>query len=103
MCYYYGFAGRACEYVCIEHTGYARTKAEKWWALRSREPMPSTAEEAAAAGYDDRIAAAEFVLIAPHPTNKDWVQVDAARLAPRPVPMPGLAETSLLLDSDLPF
>lgn len=103
VCYYYGFAGRACEYVCIEHTGYARTKAEKWWALRSREPMPSTAEEAAAAGYDDRIAAAESVLIAPHPTNKDWVQVDAARLAPRPVPMSRLAETSLLLDSDLPF
>lgn len=34
------------EYVCLEHTGFARAKAEKWWALRSNEPCPATASEA---------------------------------------------------------
>ena len=34
------------EWVCFEHTGFARKKAEDWWRKRSAEPVPSTAEEA---------------------------------------------------------
>jgi len=38
------------EWVCFEHTGYARAKAEHWWRQRSNEPVPSTAEEAVGIG-----------------------------------------------------
>ena len=34
------------EWVCVEHAGYARGKAETWWRARSTLPMPSTAAEA---------------------------------------------------------
>jgi len=34
------------EWVCVEHTGYARAKAEAWWRERSNDPIPSTAEGA---------------------------------------------------------
>jgi len=34
------------EWVCFEHQGYARIKAEKWWRARSSEPVPDTVEEA---------------------------------------------------------
>jgi DNA repair protein RadD len=34
------------EWVCVEHLGFARRKAEKWWAERSEIPCPRTAEEA---------------------------------------------------------
>jgi len=37
------------EYVCIEHTGYARTKAIAWWGQRSENPFeqaPSTVDQA---------------------------------------------------------
>jgi len=34
------------EWVCFEHTGYARGKAEAWWRERSGEPVPDTADEA---------------------------------------------------------
>jgi DNA repair protein RadD len=34
------------EWVCFEHTGYARQKAVAWWKKRSREPVPATAAEA---------------------------------------------------------
>ena len=34
------------EWVCFEHTGYARNKAEAWWRARSNDPVPSTAQEA---------------------------------------------------------
>jgi DNA repair protein RadD len=34
------------EWVCPEHTGYARQKFERWWRQRSNEPFPDTAREA---------------------------------------------------------
>jgi len=34
------------EYVCFEHTGFARKKAEAWWQKRSQDPVPATASEA---------------------------------------------------------
>lgn len=36
--YFSGFLRVASEWVCLEHTGYARAKAERWW--REREPQP---------------------------------------------------------------
>jgi DNA repair protein RadD len=36
----------ASEWICFQHTGYARTKAEQWWKLRSTEPPPATVSEA---------------------------------------------------------
>ncbi|QDT30906.1 DEAD/DEAH box helicase [Thalassoglobus polymorphus] len=34
------------EWICIEHDGFAGDKARKWWAERSRLPMPHTAADA---------------------------------------------------------
>ncbi|MEX0716610.1 MAG: DEAD/DEAH box helicase family protein [Planctomycetaceae bacterium] len=36
------------EWVCFEHDGYARRKAEQWWKRRSPDPIPNSAEEAVA-------------------------------------------------------
>jgi hypothetical protein len=44
--YRLGFNDYISEWVCFEHTGYARAKAEQWWRKRSNDPIPSTAEEA---------------------------------------------------------
>jgi DNA repair protein RadD len=41
-----GFNDYHSEWVCPEHTGYARNKFETWWRARSHEPFPSSAEEA---------------------------------------------------------
>lgn len=35
--YFSGFLRVASEWVCLEHTGYARQKAERWWAQRFSE------------------------------------------------------------------
>jgi DNA repair protein RadD len=43
-----GFAPFASEWICFEHEGYARRKAEAWWAQRSGDPPPSTIAEAIA-------------------------------------------------------
>jgi DNA repair protein RadD len=34
------------EYVCFEHEGFARTKAEQWWTMRSHAEVPDTVDEA---------------------------------------------------------
>lgn len=37
------------EWVCLEHQGYARLKAEGWWERRSVAPIPRTVDEALSA------------------------------------------------------
>jgi DNA repair protein RadD len=44
------------EWVCFEHTGYARQKAVAWWRHRSHEPVPETAEEAVTLAQNGRLA-----------------------------------------------
>lgn len=34
------------EWICFEHQGFARQKAEAWWRRRSRDPIPDTAQRA---------------------------------------------------------
>lgn len=41
-----GFSTTFREWVCFEHTGYARQKAEQWWRRRSNEPVPDSVDEA---------------------------------------------------------
>lgn len=47
---YYSGLQRVSEYICIEHQGYAREKARRWWARRCPWPMPDTVDEAVEAG-----------------------------------------------------
>ena len=41
-----GLADYHSEWVCPEHTGYARSKFETWWRKRSNEPFPESAAQA---------------------------------------------------------
>jgi DNA repair protein RadD len=36
------------EWVCLEHDGYARHKAQAWWKSRFGEPVPATVDQALA-------------------------------------------------------
>ena len=50
-----GDGGVVREWICIEHEGYARRKAEKWWQERARpgyEECPETIEDAVYAAPD---------------------------------------------------
>ena len=44
--YQVGLNDFVSEWICFEHTGYARRKAEAWWRERSPDPVPDTAERA---------------------------------------------------------
>ena len=44
--YQVGLSHFVSEWICIEHSGWARQKAESWWRERSDEPCPADADEA---------------------------------------------------------
>ena len=44
--YTVGWYDRKSEWICFEHQGYARRKAEAWWRQRSPDPVPATAQDA---------------------------------------------------------
>lgn len=44
--YRLGFNHYQSEWICIEHTGWARQKAEQWWRKRSHALVPESADEA---------------------------------------------------------
>ena len=46
--YRIGFNHYQSEWICFEHTGWARKKAEAWWRKRSNASVPESAEEAVA-------------------------------------------------------
>lgn len=44
--YFSGLSRIASEWICLEHTGYARRKAEVWWRERTCHGAPDTVEDA---------------------------------------------------------
>lgn len=46
--YEVGFHDTRSEWVCLEHVGYARQKAEAWWRRRSCLPVPDNVDDAVA-------------------------------------------------------
>jgi DNA repair protein RadD len=44
--YYGGLLRVASEWVCFNHVGYARQKAENWWMRREKKSIPSGTQEA---------------------------------------------------------
>jgi DNA repair protein RadD len=44
--YKIGFYQFKSEWVCFEHTGFPRFKAEVWWRARSNDPIPVTTQQA---------------------------------------------------------
>ena len=62
------------EWVCIEHTGYARQVAEEWWAKRCMEPCPRTVADAIAYWGAGAVAETLEITVERKP-DSDWWQV----------------------------
>ncbi len=51
------------EFICFEHTGYARQKAVLWWKGRSPDPVPDTAKQAAELAEVGALAPTEKITV----------------------------------------
>jgi DNA repair protein RadD len=73
------------EWVCFEHAGWPRAKAESWWRRRTDQPVPATAAEAvatASAGYLAEPAAITVRSVA----GEKYDQIIGYRFADEPPP-----------------
>ena len=61
--YQTGFNLWTSEWVCPEHTGWARQKFEKWWSERSSYPPPETAQDAVALANDGALAETKAITV----------------------------------------
>ena len=113
--YQVGFNEFKSEWVCPEHTGYARGKFEKWWHERAALgcPMPRSAREAVSLANEGLLAAPESITVKTI-AGERFERITGWRLKERPVMRepgealdPGETWTSYTpsddLDDDIPF
>lgn len=90
------------EWVCLEHTGFARSKAEQWWRKRSHDPVPDTVADAVVLAEAGALAAPLEITIR-RKTADDWPEVVRVKLGPKPAVEHDTAETVSGVLEDLPF
>lgn len=61
--YQVGWKQWISEWVCPEHTGWARHKFEKWWSERSSYPPPETAQDAVALANDGVLSETKAITV----------------------------------------
>jgi len=75
------------EWVCFEHTGFARNKAEKWWRERSNEPLPESAEDAVAMARAGALCETLAVTVR-HVAGEKYDRIINYRLGDKPSRLP---------------
>ncbi len=86
--YRVGFNHYFREWVCFDHTGYARTKAEAWWRARSVEPVPGGTEEAVELARAGALAPALHITVEKK-AGEQFERVVAHRLGDKPPRLEG--------------
>jgi len=104
--YRVGFNQYVSEWICLEHTGFARQKAAQWWARRSQEPVPESAEEAVELAQAGALAPTQRITVERKP-GEQFDRVVRHELGPNPPRLDGedgLPEYAAPLDeSEVPF
>lgn len=93
------------EWVCVEHSGYAKSKAIAWWVARSPDPVPDTAQRAVEIADGGGLAWPERITIREWPGRR-WPEVIAVKLGDMPEAMeecPVAALSGPMDLDDLPF
>lgn len=78
--YQIGFNDYVSEWVCVEHTGYARSKAERWWRERTGEEPPRTVDEALWLAEQGYLREPSIIKVRRDP-REQWPRVCSATLA----------------------
>jgi DNA repair protein RadD len=74
------------EWICFEHSGYARQKAVAWWKKRSREPVPRTAAEAVEIANAGGLAATTSITVR-SVSGEKYDRITDYELGPVPEPL----------------
>jgi DNA repair protein RadD len=85
--YRVGFNHWQSEFICFEHDGYARQKAEAWWRRRSPDPIPDTAARAVEIADAGGLAHTTSITVRTIVGEK-YDRIVAYKLGPLPEPVP---------------
>ena len=88
------------EWVCVEHDGYARWKAEQWWRARSNDPFPDSAEHAVDIANAGGLAETKAITVR-RVAGEPYERIVDCELGPKPEAVQ-LAD-SRIDDDDIPF
>ncbi len=61
--YSVGWYQQKSEWICFDHTGYARQKAVSWWRLRSESMIPESTEMAVFLAQEGALAETKFITV----------------------------------------
>jgi DNA repair protein RadD len=87
------------EFICVEHDGYARQKAEGWWQRRSPDPVPDTAERAVELADAGALCSTHAITVRTV-TGERFDRIVGYDLGPRPDVVPA---GDVLADEEVPF
>jgi hypothetical protein len=99
--YKVGLYQRKSEWICFEHNGWPRQKAEQWWRDRSHDPIPATAEQAVDFANAGALAFTRSITVRSVSGEKFDTIVDY-ELGEKPEAMP-IGELSDIGSDDIPF
>jgi DNA repair protein RadD len=85
--YRLGLSHWQSEFICVEHDGYARQKAEMWWRRRSPDPVPDSAERAVEIAEAGGLAVTEAITVRTVAGEK-FDRIVSYKLGPQPAPVP---------------
>ena len=110
--YRLGFNCYQREWICFEHNGYARARAEAWWGQRSNEPTPDTAEQAVGLARAGALAQTKSITVR-NITGQKYDRIISYELGEKPLyRQPGWDDEALdeelelanaWADEDIPF
>lgn len=102
MCVEYrmGFNHYQREFICFEHSGFARIKAEQWWRARSRDPVPDTVEQAVELAESGSLAFTESLTVK-SVAGQRFDEIVKYRIGPKPQPI--TAPPDQFRNEELPF
>lgn len=61
--YSVGWYQQKSEWICFDHTGYARQKAVSWWRLRSESMIPESTEMAVFLAQEGALAETKYITV----------------------------------------
>ncbi len=103
--YEVGFNDTRSEWVCLEHTGFARGRAEAWWKRRSHLPVPNDVNDAVALAHAGALASPDTITVRSVAGEK-YDRIVSCELGARPDPadlrLPEIPASALAGVSDGP-
>jgi DNA repair protein RadD len=100
--YMVGWRSHKSEWICFEHSGYARQRAVAWWKQRSRDPVPETTDEALARIEGGAIAQTLAIQVR-SVSGEEYERIIDYELGPLPEPLEPQYFSNAFTDEEIPF